>query len=117
MQLSKEPRLFSMAAPIDPSGKVKVEVPLPHWVLWGQPLNLFTSLDGTDPDRKANFKILVQFSKDRQTTFAVNSRSIPLTWRRTGDAILPWETVPQQHTWAMVSRLSSLRLSQINKAE
>ncbi len=72
MQLSKQAPLFEVRSAASPEGIAKLELPQPHWVLWGHPANLFTSVDGTDPDRRTDFKILIQFSKERRADFVGN---------------------------------------------
>jgi hypothetical protein len=72
MELSKQAHLFKVAASVDTAGIAKVELPDPHWVLWGQPSNLFTIVDGTDPNRLTDFKVIIEFSKNLRTDFVAN---------------------------------------------
>jgi hypothetical protein len=72
VRLSKEAQLFEVRGAVSPDGIAKLELPQPHWVLWGQPGNFLTIVDGTDPDRRTNFKILIQFSAERRVDFVGN---------------------------------------------
>jgi hypothetical protein len=86
MQLSKQNYLFQVSGAIGADGIARIELPDPHWLLWGQKGNLFTIAGDVAPDRKADFKALVEFSKERRTEFDANLSMTLETVSATGDS-------------------------------